>query len=99
MNGTGVFAVATVNMEAGGNLNGSAHTGSAILPVNIFTCQTDPQTGNCFSPLASSVTTTILSNETPTFGFFVPAARNVSFDRRQIESSCALTTVAMLSAA
>jgi hypothetical protein len=78
--GTGVFAVATVNMGASGNLTISADTGGASLPVNIFICQTDPQTGACFSPSASSVTTTILSNETPTFGVFVAAAGNVSFD-------------------
>jgi len=80
INGTGVFAVATVNMGAGDNLTISADTGGAILPVNIFICQTDPQTSDCFSPPASSVTTTILSNETPTFGLFVAAAGNVSFD-------------------
>jgi hypothetical protein len=78
-NGTGVFAVATVNVGAGDNLTVSADTGGAILPVNIFICQTDPQTGACFLPPDSSVTTTILSNETPTFGLFVAAAGDVSF--------------------
>jgi hypothetical protein len=79
-NGTGVFAVATVNMGAGDNLTISADTGGAILSVTIFICQTDPQSGACFLPPASSVTTTILSNETPTFGLFVAAAGDVSFD-------------------
>jgi hypothetical protein len=78
-NGTGVFAVATVNMGAGDNLTISADTGGAILPVNIFICQTDPQSGVCFSPPATSVPTTILSNETPTFGVFVASAGDVSF--------------------
>jgi len=78
-NGTGVFAVATVNVGAGDNLTVSADTGGAILPVNIFICQTDPQTGACFSQPAGSVTTMILSNETPTFGLFVAAAGDVSF--------------------
>jgi hypothetical protein len=77
--GTGVFTVATVNMGTGDNLTVSADTGGAILPVNILICQTDPQTGACFSPPASSVSTTILSNETPTFGLFVAAAGDVSF--------------------
>jgi hypothetical protein len=80
INGTGVFAVATVNMGAGDNLSISADTGGAILPVTISICQTDPQSGACFSPPASSVITTILSNETPTFGLFVAAAGNVLFD-------------------
>jgi hypothetical protein len=79
-NGTGVFAVATVNLGAGDGFTVSADTGGTILPVNIFICQTDPQTSDCFSPPSSSVTTTILSNETPTFGLFVAAAGNVSFD-------------------
>jgi N-acetylneuraminic acid mutarotase len=79
-NGTGVFTMASVNMGAGDNLTVSADTGSAILPVNILICQTDPQTAACFSPPATSLTTTILSNQTPTFGIFVTATGNVSFD-------------------
>ena len=78
-NGTGVFAVATVNVGAGDTLTVSADAGGAILPVNVFVCQTDPQTSACFSPPASSVPTTILSNETPTFGVFVAAAEDISF--------------------
>jgi WD40 repeat protein len=78
-NGTGVFAVATINLGAGDNLTVSADTGGAILPVNIFICQTDPQSGACLSPLATSIPTTTLSNETPTFGVFVAAAGDVSF--------------------
>jgi hypothetical protein len=38
--------------------------------VNIFICHTDPQT---------SVPTTILTNETPTFGVFVAGAGDVAF--------------------
>ena len=78
-NGTGAFTVATVNLGAGGALTVSADTGSAILPVNIFICPTDPGSGACLSPPTNSVTTTILSNETPTFGVFVAAAGVVSF--------------------
>jgi hypothetical protein len=78
-NGTGVFAVATVNVGAGDTLAVSTDTGGAILPVNILLCQTDPQTSVCFSPPDTSVPTTILTNETPTFGVFVAAAGDVSF--------------------
>jgi Galactose oxidase, central domain/Kelch motif len=78
-NGTGVFAVATVNLGASGNLTVSADTGGAILPVNIFICQTDPQTSACFLSPESSVNTMIGSNETPTFGVFVAAAGDISF--------------------
>jgi hypothetical protein len=78
-NGAGVFAVATVNVGAGDAFTVSADTGGAILPVNVFVCQTDPQTSICLSPLATSVPTTILSNETPTFGIFVAGAGDVAF--------------------
>ena len=89
-NGTGVFAVATVNVGAGDTLTVSADTGGAILPVNFFICQTDPQTSACFLPPDSSVTATILSNETPTFGVFVAAAGDVSFDPGDKSDLCAL---------
>ena len=78
-NGMGVFAVAAVNVGAGDTLTVSADTGGAILPVNIFVCQTDPQTSTCLSPPAISVPATILSNETPTFGVFVTGAGDVFF--------------------
>jgi N-acetylneuraminic acid mutarotase len=78
--GTGVFSVAAVNVGAGGNLTVSADTGDAGLPVDISICQTYLQSGACFSPPAASVTATVLSNETPTFGVFVTAPGNVSFD-------------------
>jgi hypothetical protein len=78
-NDMGVFAVAAVNMGAGDAFTVSADTGGASLPVSVFICQTDPQTSVCFSPPDSNVPTTILSNETPTFGIFVAAAGDVSF--------------------
>ena len=78
-NGVGAFAVASVNMGAGDTITVLADTGGAILPVNVFICQTDPQTSACLSPPANSVTTMILSNETPTFGVFVAGAGDVSF--------------------
>jgi hypothetical protein len=78
-NGTGVFAVAAVNVGAGDTLTVSADTGGAILPINILICQTDPQSGICFLQPESSVTTTILSKETPTFGVFVAATGDVPF--------------------
>jgi hypothetical protein len=78
-NGTGVFAVATVNMGTGDTITVLADIGGTILPVNVFVCQTDPQSGACLSPPDSSTTTTILSNETSSFGVFVAGAGDVSF--------------------
>ena len=79
-NGTGAFAVATVNVGASGSITASADTGSATLPVNIFLCQTNPATGQCISGIGSSVTTQINANATPTFGIFVEGSGNVPFD-------------------
>ena len=79
-NGTGAFAVATVNVGASGSITASADTGNATLPVNIFLCQTNPTTGQCISAIGPSVTTTINANTTPTFGIFVQGSGNVPFD-------------------
>ncbi len=79
-NGTGAFAVATVNVGAGESITVSADTGSATLPVNISLCQTDPATGQCISVIGSSVTTQINANATPTFGIFVKGTGNVPFE-------------------
>jgi hypothetical protein len=80
INGTGVFAVATVNVGAPGNITASADTGGASLPVNLSLCQTNPATGQCISVVGPSVTTQINANATPTFGIFVQGFGNVPFD-------------------
>jgi hypothetical protein len=79
-NGTGAFAVATVNVGASGSITASADTGGLTLPVNISLCQTDPATGQCISAIGPSVTTQINANATPTFGIFVQGNGNVPFD-------------------
>jgi hypothetical protein len=80
--GTGVFAVATVNLGARGTITVSVDTGAAILPVRIALCQTDPMTGQCVNPTVpttSPVVTTIDANATPTFGFFATGTSIVPF--------------------
>jgi hypothetical protein len=79
-NGTGVFAVATVNVGASATITASADTGAAVLPVNIFLCETNPSTGQCISGIGPSVSTTINAGATPTFGIFVQGNGNVPFD-------------------
>jgi probable HAF family extracellular repeat protein len=79
-NGSGDFAVATVNVGAGSAITATASTGSATLPVTINLCQTDPSSGACISPIGPSVMTTIAANATPTFGIFVSGAGTVPFD-------------------
>jgi hypothetical protein len=77
--GTGVFAVATMNV-AYGNVAASADTGGASLQVNLSLCQTNPTTGACLAPPISSVMTTINANATPTFGILVHGTGSVPFD-------------------
>ena len=79
-NGTGAFAVATVNVGATGTITASADTGGLTLPVNISLCQTDPATGQCISTIGSNVATQINANATPTFGIFVQGNGDVPFD-------------------
>jgi hypothetical protein len=79
-NGTGAFAVATVNVGVSGSITALADTGGASLPVNISICQTNPGTGACLASPASTVPTTINANATPTFAVFVQGSGNVSFD-------------------
>ena len=82
-NGNGAFAVATVNVGIGGDITVSADTGGATLPVIIFLCQTDSNTGQCVKPAAPStspVVATIGANATATFGIFVAGTGNIPFN-------------------
>jgi hypothetical protein len=78
--GTGVFAVATVNVGAGGAITASADTGATSLPVTLLLCETHPATGACLATPTSSVTMDIYANATPTFGVFVEGTATVPFD-------------------
>jgi hypothetical protein len=78
--GTGDFAVATVNVGASASITASANTSAATLPVSLAICQTDPTSGTCLAAPAASVTTTINSGQTPTFGIFVTGSGSVPFD-------------------
>ena len=55
-------------------------TGSAILPITILVCQTDPVTGACMSAPATTVTLQIATNATATFAIFVTGIASVPFD-------------------
>jgi hypothetical protein len=77
--GSNAFAVATVNVGASASITATANTGAATLPLAISLCQTNPMSGQCFSSIGSSVTTTINSNATPTFAIFATASGSVPF--------------------
>ena len=76
----GEFAVATDNLGSGDPITVAANTGAATLPVAITLCQTNPQSGQCLQTPSATVTTTINSNATPTFGVFVSASGAVAFN-------------------
>jgi hypothetical protein len=76
--GTGVFAVATVNLGIDATITAAANTGSASLPVTLTICQTNPTSGVCLAAPASNVTTDIQPNATPTFGIFVTGSAAVA---------------------
>jgi len=81
--GSGAFAVATVNVGEQETITVSADTGSASLPLGLFVCQTDPDTGDCLSDPALTATATFSPNETATFGVFaqlINAGDRVAFD-------------------
>jgi probable HAF family extracellular repeat protein len=60
--GSAAFAVATVDVGAGDTITAAANTGSATLPLALALCQTDPTSGACLAPPATSVTTAIAAN-------------------------------------
>jgi hypothetical protein len=78
--GTGVFAVATVNVGAADTIKANADTGGVTLPISIDLCQTVPSTGACMATPAPTVATTINPGGTPTFGIFVSGNGTVPFD-------------------
>jgi probable HAF family extracellular repeat protein len=78
--GSAAFAVATVDVGAGGTITATANTGSATLPLALSLCQTDPTSGACLAPPSASVMATIAANATPTFGIFGTASGAIAFD-------------------
>jgi hypothetical protein len=87
--GTGVFAVATVNVGTRGTITASANTGGVTLPVVLSICETVPATGMCRAAPTSSVTTPIEASSTPTFGVFLrglgaPVAFDPASNRIQV---------------
>lgn len=69
--GTGVFAMATVNVgRAGGTISVKGET-SGTLPVVVTVCRTSPATGACLAPASDQATTTVNPGQALTFAFFV----------------------------
>jgi hypothetical protein len=69
--GSGVFAVATINLGGDGTITATADTGGVQLPVVPLICETDPITSVCRDLPSTSVRRGFGPGQTPTFGIFV----------------------------
>ena len=78
--GTGIFAVATVNVGAGARITATADTGAGSPPVTIALCQTDPRPGVLSAAAGIERDDADRRGATPTFGFFVTGTGPVPFD-------------------
>jgi hypothetical protein len=78
VNGSGAFAVATVNLGGGGTIMVKPGTGGYTLPVALTVCQTDAR-AQCLAPPAASISVMIAGGATPTFSVFVAGQGNLPF--------------------
>lgn len=78
--GANAFVVATINLGVASSITASADSGDLDLALTLFLCQTDPPTGACLSPPATTVTTNIESGAAPTFSVFANASDRIVFD-------------------
>ena len=78
--GTGVLAVATVNVGVDGQITATADTGGFSLSLSLSICQTDPATSICLSEPGDAAISTIAGSTTSSFAIFVAGAGNVPFD-------------------
>ena len=76
--GTGVFAVAAVNVGSTDTITASSMV-SGALPVTVSLCETDAA-GACTSAPTSTVTTSIANGPTPSFAAFVTGSGTVADD-------------------
>lgn len=78
--GTGAFAVATTNLGAAGLAAAVPYVGGTPLPLDLSVCQTDPATGDCLAPPASSLIAHYGAGAVATYGVFVTATGDVPLD-------------------
>ena len=83
--GSGAFVVATFNLGAEEEITVAADTGSANLPLDLFVCPTDADSGDCLpgQPPALSASLSLATNQTSTFAVFAQlrnASDTVGFD-------------------
>ncbi len=80
--GTGVLAMAAVNIAAGGAITATADDGGRGLPIALTICQSNPATAACTNPVTpgASAVATVDTNQTVTYTVFVRGTGAVPFD-------------------
>src|SRR5262249_43149563 len=77
--GTTVLAASAINIGSASPITASPKaTGS--LPVNLTICETNPSTGLCLAPPATTASRTFNTNDLATFTVFAQGSGNVPFD-------------------
>jgi phospholipase/lecithinase/hemolysin len=78
--GTGLFAIASSNIGASGQLTAQVVLSQASMPLTATVCQTNPNNGQCMSTPAASVTTTINQGQNTTWSAFLQARGPIAAD-------------------
>jgi hypothetical protein len=79
-NGVHAFGTAAVNIGGAGEITATVDTGGVTLPLSLTICQTNPGTGACLSPPASSTSSTLATNASATYAVFAQASGAIPFD-------------------
>ena len=79
-NGVHAFGTAAVNIGGAGEVTATVDTGGMPLPLTLTLCQTNPGTGECLSPPASSTTSALANNASATYAVFAKASGVIPFD-------------------
>jgi hypothetical protein len=77
--GAAAFAVASINLGITMPITVSVDTGTAVLPVALTICETNPNTGQCFATPAATVSLNYVGHATPTFSIFLTADGPIAF--------------------
>lgn len=75
--GAGAFAIASVNNGATAQITASVDTGAAKLPLTVTICESNPASGQCLAPPASTVSLNFLVHGTPSFSIFLQASHAI----------------------
>jgi hypothetical protein len=78
--GTGVFAIASANIGATGQLTARARLSDPTLPAVATVCQTNPNSGACMATPAATVSATVAQNQNSTWAAFIQASGTIAAD-------------------